>query len=462
MSSDAPSKTVLLVESDPAHSRRIREMFNHRGPRSFGLTAVSDLAAAERHLAGHSIDVVLLALELPDAAGLEAVRRIHAALPRASIVLLCEPGDEQAAIEAAQAGSQDDLLKDEVEDHELIRAEQLRALAERLEKAREEERARVARDLHDDIGQILTAVKMELAWIGRHLAGRQQELLSRIDGAVKLINDGMGSVRTICTRLRPSVLDDLGLGAAIEWQALEFSKRTGIACRLSLPANRLGLSNDQATTFFRIFQECLTNISRHANAQALEVSLKKENEDVVMVVKDDGRGFREAEPTSSLGILGMKERAQACGGELLIDSFPGKGTSVMLRMPLSQGCDPPGEPSPLLGMKRISPALPTQDPSQEGRTMEFADRMLKCVDCSTEFVFTASEQLFFFEKGFTHDPKRCKECKAKRAGSTPKTVTETRIACSTCGEKTTVPFVPTQGRPVLCRSCFRVAAQAEA
>jgi signal transduction histidine kinase len=309
-------------------------MFNHQGSRSFGLTAVSDMAAAERHLAGHSIDVVLLGLERPDPAGLEAVRRIHAAIPRASIVLLCEPANEPAAVPAMQAGVQDHLFKDEV--HELMRAEQLRALAERLEKAREEERVRVARDLHDDIGQILTAVKMDLVWIGKQLAGRNGWLLSRIDGAVELINNGVGSVREICARLRPSVLDDLGLAAAIEWQALEFSKRTGIACRLSLPANRLGLSGDQATTFFRIFQECLTNISRHANAQALEVSLKKENEDVAMVVKDDGCGFRVAERTSSLGILGMKERAQACGGELLIDSSPGKGTTVILRIPMPQ------------------------------------------------------------------------------------------------------------------------------
>jgi len=218
-----------------------------------------------------------------------------------------------------------------------LQREQLRALTERLEQAREEERTRVARDLHDDIGQLLTAVKMDLNWIGKRVTDRQKEVHERLDGAVQLINEGVRSVRKICSGLRPSVLDDLGLAAAIEWQANEFSSRTGVTCRLSLPEKKFGLPSDHASAFFRIFQECLTNVSRHAHAHSVDVSLFKKGEDVVLVVKDDGGGFQDAERTPSLGILGMKERAQGCGGELTIASSPGKGTTVTLRVPLRPG-----------------------------------------------------------------------------------------------------------------------------
>jgi PAS domain S-box-containing protein len=211
---------------------------------------------------------------------------------------------------------------------------QLRALAEHQEKAREAERTRVARDLHDDIGQILTAVKMELVWIGRHLGdNKKDEASTRLISAVNLINDGVQSVRRICSGLRPPVLDDLGLAAAIEWLTSDFTKRTGVCFRLTLPSDTLDLDGDQRTACFRIFQECLTNISRHAHARAVDVSVSEQGEDLVLIVRDDGKGFRETARAGSLGILGMKERADVCGGELVIDSSPGKGTAVTLRIP---------------------------------------------------------------------------------------------------------------------------------
>jgi len=212
--------------------------------------------------------------------------------------------------------------------------EQLRALADGLEKAREEERTRVARDLHDDIGQILTAVKMDLMWIDRQVSMGEKEVHRRLESAVELINEGAQSVRKICSGLRPAILDDLGLGPAMEWQTNEFSSRTGIACRTTLPPTKLGLSTNCASAFFRIFQECLTNIGRHAHARTVDVSLFREGEEVVMIVQDDGEGIRDIARAPSLGILGMKERAQSCGGELLIDSSVGRGTAVMLRIPV--------------------------------------------------------------------------------------------------------------------------------
>ena len=215
-----------------------------------------------------------------------------------------------------------------------LQREQFQALAERLRRAREEERTRVARDLHDQIGQILTAIKLDLTWMSRHLPRGKEELSDRLHGTIGLINDGVRSVRKICSGLRPGVLDDLGLAAAIEWQANEFAARTGIDCVVSVPGTDLALEGEQATEFFRIFQECLTNVMRHAEAKSLRVILSEAENDLVLVVADDGKGFRDSEVSKSLGFLGMNERAQVCGGTLDISSSPGNGTTVTLRVPL--------------------------------------------------------------------------------------------------------------------------------
>jgi two-component system, NarL family, sensor histidine kinase UhpB len=215
-----------------------------------------------------------------------------------------------------------------------LQREQFQALAESQRSAREEERTRVSRDLHDQIGQILTAIKLDLMWINRRLPTESSAIRDRLRSTVGLINDGVRSVRRICSGLRPGVLDDLGLAAAIEWQANEFAARTGIGCKVSVPAIELALNGDQATEFFRIFQECLTNVMRHAEAETVSVSLHEENGDLVLIVGDDGKGFRESDASGSLGFLGMRERAQVCGGNIQIASSPGNGTTVTLRVPM--------------------------------------------------------------------------------------------------------------------------------
>ena len=212
--------------------------------------------------------------------------------------------------------------------------QQLQALAKRLQQAREEERKMVARDLHDQIGQILTAIKMNMAWAVRHLPNSADEVHQRLTGSIEMINDGVRSVRRICSGLRPGILDDLGLAAAIEWQANEFASRTGIACQVSVPPAELHPDGDRATAIFRIFQECLTNVARHSEAKTVRASLHRQEEDLVLIVEDDGKGFRESEVAGSLGVLGMKERAQACDGSVQVSSSPGKGTTVTVRMPL--------------------------------------------------------------------------------------------------------------------------------
>jgi PAS domain S-box-containing protein len=223
----------------------------------------------------------------------------------------------------------------------VLQKEQLRALAERLQWVREEDRKRVARDLHDQIGQILTAIKMDLTWVTRHLPESEGAVLARLKESIQSINDGVKAVRTICSGLRPGALDDLGLAAAIEWQAGEFASRNGVRCEVSVPPVDLHLDGDRATAAFRIFQECLTNVIRHAQAKSVQVSLSQEEESILLVVGDDGIGFCESDLSNSLGslgLLGMKERAQFCGGEVQITSSPGNGTTVTIRVPV----DTPG------------------------------------------------------------------------------------------------------------------------
>jgi PAS domain S-box-containing protein len=219
----------------------------------------------------------------------------------------------------------------------VLQKEQLRALAERLQWVREEDRKKVARELHDQIGQILTAINMDMTWMTRHLPDSEGEVLARLSESIQLINDGVKAVRTICSGLRPGVLDDLGLAAAIEWQVSEFTSRNGIQCQVSVPPVDLHLDGDRATATFRIFQECLTNVIRHAQAKSVRVVLCQEEENILLVVQDDGIGFCERPLSSSLGslgLLGMKERAQFCGGDVQISSSPGNGTTVTVRVPL--------------------------------------------------------------------------------------------------------------------------------
>ena len=221
--------------------------------------------------------------------------------------------------------------------------QQLRCLSARLETAREEERKQVARDLHDQIGQILTAVKMDMEWMAKHLPQDQIEVRERVGSTLNLVRDATQSLRKICTELRPGVLDDLGLGAAIEWQANEFAGRTRIQCEVSVPTEDLALQADRSTAIFRILQEALTNVARHAEARAVRVCLAYRNGRVLLVVQDDGKGILDgdlAASKGSLGLLGMKERAQACGGKLQIWGEPGKGTTVAVEIPLNAGEQP--------------------------------------------------------------------------------------------------------------------------
>ena len=212
---------------------------------------------------------------------------------------------------------------------------QLRNLAARLLSVREQERARIAREIHDELGQSLTAVKIDISWLAGRLSPGNGEMLERIGATVQLADNLIKSVRRISTDLRPGILD-LGLAAAVEWQAQEFQARTGIPCKLRLLAQQVVVAPNVSTTLFRIFQETLTNVARHAGATRTEVVLQKQRDGLALLIRDNGRGFDPEDPSlsKSLGLLGMRERAAILGGQVSISSAPGKGTSVAAWIPL--------------------------------------------------------------------------------------------------------------------------------
>jgi signal transduction histidine kinase len=205
-----------------------------------------------------------------------------------------------------------------------------------VQLAQEAERLRIARELHDELGQLLTGLKMEMSGIAHKLRRDQAALHEPVAAALDLLDSSIVSVRKIATELRPGLLDALGLAAAIEWQVEEFQARTGVSCSLTLPREKLALPDDQATALFRILQEALTNIARHAQAKHAEVRLAVTNGSLVLEVRDDGRGIRPEERVKarSLGIVGMRERALLLGGEVAVTGRPGGGTTVRASVPL--------------------------------------------------------------------------------------------------------------------------------
>jgi signal transduction histidine kinase len=211
--------------------------------------------------------------------------------------------------------------------------DKLRRLAAHLISVREEERAHIAREIHDELGQVLTGLKMEVTQLAKRL--KDKALIEKTDSMCALIDSSVQTVRKIATGLRPEMLDDMGLIAAVAWQAKEFQKRTGIRCRTALPAETK-IDIDVSTTMFRIFQEILTNVARHARATRVDIEIGLRETEVTLDVTDNGIGIQDNELTAkkSLGLLGMQERALLFGGDVNITGSAGHGTRVSVVIPL--------------------------------------------------------------------------------------------------------------------------------
>ncbi|MFC2058613.1 PAS domain S-box protein [Chloroflexota bacterium] len=217
--------------------------------------------------------------------------------------------------------------------------EELRNLYAYLVSVREQERTSIAREIHDELGQSLTALKLDVSSLKKRLPENEASLHKKSQQMLYLIDNTIKAVKKLCAELRPAVLDNLGISAAIEWEASEFVRRTGIESELALGNQNISLDRDHATAIFRIFQEALTNIARHANATKFWVCLRKNHKSLTMKIVDNGKGIKQGQILSSksFGLIGMRERIHYYGGEVKIRGIANEGTTIEVRTPLQGG-----------------------------------------------------------------------------------------------------------------------------
>jgi len=307
--------------------------------------------------------LILSDYSLPGFNGHDALEIARVECPETPFIFVTGTMGEEVAIETLKSGATDYVLKTRLSRlvpavnraireaqerakhrraEEQLREshERLRQLSVYLQTVREEERTRIAREVHDELGQALTGCKLDLSWIASKLAKEKdlKQLLEKTRALSTHIDSTIQMVRRIATELRPGILDHLGLAAALEWQANEFQTRTGIKCEVRANLRERSLHPDLNTAFFRIFQETLTNIIRHAGATEVNVHLKERDGRIVLEVKDNGRGISKEEISNSLsmGLLNMRERAGLLGGDFKIAAGAGgKGTKVMVSIPIA-------------------------------------------------------------------------------------------------------------------------------
>lgn len=329
-----------------------------KGGLDFSLERVDTKASFLQELEQRPPDVILSDFSLPGFDGYAALSVASQKCPGVPFIFVTGTLGEEVAIETLKKGATDYVLKHRLgrlvpsvqralreaeTQSERRRAEeqlrqshtQLRALSIYLQHMREEEQIRIAREVHDELGQALTGLKLQLTWLCSRLPKNRKPLHEKARTMSLRIDEIIQAVRRIAGELRPGLLDTAGLIATLEWQAHEFQKQTGILCRVKSVVKETLWDQDLNTAFFRIFQETLTNIIRHAQATKVEVRFLETADYLVLEVKDDGRGISEAEinNTKSIGLLGMRERAALLNGEVRLRGQPGKGTTVSVRIP---------------------------------------------------------------------------------------------------------------------------------
>jgi len=290
-------------------------LFVWKGSETYILRQIRAMAAASRRMAGGDLTV-----RIGPVGGEDELSQLARAFDEMAIAL-------------------EGLLEVEKQAGEKIRQsrEQLRRLANHLQEVREEERTRIARELHDQFGQTLSVLKMDLAWLAKHLPGPDPSLQAKLDAMGGVIDATLQVLHRVCTELRPVILDDFGLAAAIQWQAEDFQSRTGITCCIILDTEADQLTQDESTAVFRIFQETLTNVLRHAAATEITVRLWEEDRRLMLEIADNGKGITDTEisSTTSLGLIGMRERVYGINGSIQFSGIQDKGTRVTVAVPLN-------------------------------------------------------------------------------------------------------------------------------
>jgi len=224
------------------------------------------------------------------------------------------------------------ILENKIEESEKM-TEQLRELSAHLQNIRENERIHIAREMHDELGQLLTGFKMDVSWLNKKLANNEDpSLREKLSEMTVIVDEAVKFVRKLAAELRPGILDDLGLVPALDWHSKEFEKRYGISVDFKSSADEVKVSSQAATGLYRIYQESLTNVARHSNAKKVTANLEADDKEIRLSIRDDGSGFDTTKKTGTLGLLGMKERAAMIGGVLEIISSPGMGTQVLIKV----------------------------------------------------------------------------------------------------------------------------------
>lgn len=360
---------ILMVDDEPDNLLALEGLLESLGQ---NLLRAQSGEEALRLVLKHNPAVILLDVRMPGIDGFETARMIRRRERSRHTPIIFLTGlsrEMESAFRGYEVGAVDYLTKplvpevlrskvsvfvdlhkknaaltSEIKERKVAEAQlrdsevQLRALAARLISIREEERARIAREIHDELGQVLTGLKMDIMWLAKRLAGSEAQLVEKTETMCRLIDSTMHLIRRISTGLRPEILDDMGLVAAIGWQAKEFQKRMGMRCRIRLPEDQAVPDKELSTAVFRIFQEILTNIARHAKASSVNVQLGIADDFLKLEVADDGIGISESQIRGhgSLGLLGMQERAQLFGGKVSIRGTSGRGTTVSVTIPMSR------------------------------------------------------------------------------------------------------------------------------
>ena len=364
---EAAPASILIVDDEARNLLALQALLEDTG---YQLVPATSGAEALRQVLRHDFAAILLDAQMPGMDGFETAKLIRDRERSRNTPIIFLTGayeDSFSMFRGYEAGAVDYLVKPvipevlkskisifvelyrnnaalaaevaerrQIEEQLRESEENLRALATHLQSVREEEQTRIAREIHDELGQALTGLKMDLTWLLNRLPEAQKPLVNKAKSMFHLIDNTIHSVRRIATGLRPEVLDEVGLTAAIAWQAREFQRRSGIRCAVELPASTVEVDRDRSTALFRIFQEVLTNVARHANATRVDVNLKAEFGTLVLQVQDNGKGIQDEAMgnAKSLGLLGMRERALLLKGKVDITGARGKGTCVSVSIPL--------------------------------------------------------------------------------------------------------------------------------
>jgi signal transduction histidine kinase len=349
---------LLLLEDDPADAELLQTLL-HRAGMKFRAVVASNKQEFVVALNNNGFDAVLADNALPQYSSMEALKLLRATNPDVAFILVTGTVSEEFAVNIIQQGADDYILKTNLtrlpaainnaiekkrtqQEKEQSQQElkqlnkELRNVSAHLEKIREEEQARIAREIHDQIGQQLTGLKMDVSWL-RDKVNKKTEpeaILKKLGEISNNLDEAVNTVRKVASDLRPSILDDFGLAEALDWQNKEFTSRSGIQVYFKPSSQKLDINPVISIVLFRIYQEVITNVARHAEAGKITSSLDVSIEEVLLRITDDGKGFDTNRQEKTLGLLGMKERAYMIGGTVNIVSEPGKGTTVFVAVPL--------------------------------------------------------------------------------------------------------------------------------